>query len=129
MAYKFSDRSLKRMAGVDQRLQRVAIRAIQISRIDFGIPEYGGIRTLEDQKTLFDQGKSQCDGIHRRSNHQDGNALDFYAYVDGSASWEKEHLAQIAAAFLQAAIELDVKIEWGGLWKDFQDMPHIQIMC
>jgi len=37
-------------------------------------------------------------------------------------------LAQVACAFLQAANELQIKIQWGGLWKSFEDMPHFELV-
>lgn len=115
------------MARVDLRLIEIARRAITISKIDFGIPSTGGFRTAEQQNKLFKDGKSKADGYIKLSNHQIGAALDFYAYVDGKASWAPEHLAQIAAAFLQAAIDLRYTIHWGGLFRSFTDMPHIEL--
>ncbi|MEO5344604.1 MAG: hypothetical protein H7842_15010, partial [Gammaproteobacteria bacterium SHHR-1] len=59
---------------------------------------------------------------------------DFYAYVDGRASWEREHLAMVAAAFLQAASHLGYAISWGGLWKQRGggiygwDMVHVELV-
>lgn len=128
MSFSFSQKSLNRMSGVNPILVDVAKRAIQLTRIDFGIPEHGGLRTAEEQKLLYDQKVSRADGYTNRSNHQSGNALDFYAYVNGQASWEIEHLAQVAAAFLQAAIELNVRIRWGGLWHSWQDNPHVELI-
>lgn len=126
--YQYSQRSIQNMSGINIDLRRVADRAIQITKIDFGIPETGGVRTAEQQNALHKSGASPfCDGYENRSKHQDGNALDFYAYVDGKASWEPEHLAQVACAFLQAANELGIKIKWGGLFKSFVDQPHIEI--
>lgn len=127
MAFKFSRSSIERMNGVDKNLRNVAYRALQISKVDFGIPAYGGRRTAEEQKQLFDDGKSQLDGTEKKSYHQTGKALDVYAFVDGKASWEPEHLAMVATAMLQAASEMGVKLEWGGLWKSFVDMPHFQV--
>tara|TARA_R110002020_G_scaffold170207_1_gene359563 strand:- start:1156 stop:1554 length:399 start_codon:yes stop_codon:yes gene_type:complete len=127
MNYQFSQRSFTNMAGVRPELIEIALQAIQMSPIDFGIPSSGGLRTAEEQKALFVNGKSKCDGEVKKSYHQSGNALDFYAYVDGAASWKEEHLAIVAAAFLQAAIELGYTLEWGGLWKGFRDMPHVQM--
>ena len=126
--YAFSDRSKQRMFGVDDLLVAVAYRALEISPIDFGIPALGGKRTADEQFKLFTAGKSKCDGTLKRSKHQDGRALDFYAFVDGSASWDERHLAVVAAAFLQAAGELGVRLEWGGLWRNFKDYPHVQII-
>ncbi len=130
--YKFGSRSIKRMEGVDQALVDVAVRALEISSnridgIDFTIPKYGGLRTAKDQKKLFDRGASRADGVTNKSRHQLGKALDVIAYVDGSASFEDEHLHKVAVCMLQAANELNVKLEWGGHWKTFKDLPHYQI--
>lgn len=125
--FKFSRSSLNRLSTVNGDLQKIAMRAIEITSIDFGIPRHGGLRTAEEQRILCDEGKSLCDGYDKLSYHQTGNALDFYAYVDGRASWDTEHLAMVAAAFLQSASELGIILEWGGLWKNFVDMPHVQL--
>ena len=127
MSFKFSKRSKDRMAGVSKELKEIANLAIKISIIDFGIPEFGGKRTSEEQNGLYRAKKSKCDGYHTWSRHQYGDALDVYAYIDGKASWDEGHLALVAAAMLQAANELGYKLEWGGLWKNYKDMPHFQI--
>ena len=126
--FKLSRRSKERRDGVDPRLIEICDLALSISIIDFGIPAYGGVRTDEEQFALFQAGKSMCDGTDKRSNHQDATALDFYAYVDGRASWDEGHLALVAAAFLQAAAMLGYKLQWGGLWSGFRDMPHVQLL-
>lgn len=126
MAYKFSKRSLERLEGVDERMVRVIKKALTISRIDFGIPESGGLRTAREQRLLYLAKKSNADGVEHKSRHQSGEAIDVYAYIDGKASWEPEHLTHIATAVLQAAIYLDVPVKWGGLWKNFVDMPHFE---
>ena len=115
------------MLGVNYKLQEIAYLAIEITTVDFGVPSDGGFRTESQQKRLFDANLSQLNGVDKRSKHQDGDALDFFAYVDHKASWKPEHLALVACAMLQAASQLGYKIEWGGLWKSFQDMPHIQL--
>lgn len=124
---KFSKRSLERMWGVDERLIEVMRHAISITKVDFGIPLYGGLRSIEDQEVLFEDGKSMADGTSNRSKHQDGLAIDVYAYVDGKASWEEEHLAKVACAVLQAAARLGYKVKWGGLFRNFKDMPHFEL--
>jgi len=124
--FKLGSNSLNNRAGVDHRLIEISDRAIQLSIIDFGIPSSGGLRTIKEQAALFTAGKSKADGRTNKSYHQTGRALDVYAYVDGKASWDKLHLALIAAAMLQAASELGYRLTWGGLWK-WQDMPHFQL--
>jgi len=126
--FQFSSRSKKRMEGVDERLVKVAEEALKLTKVDFGIPEYGGWRSPEQQHKLYLDGKSKADGLYKKSYHQSGMALDVYAYVEGKASWDEGHLAQVACAMFQAAMNLGYKIEWGGLWKNFLDMPHFQLM-
>ncbi len=125
--FKLSERSKERRAGVDPRLMTICDRALEISTIDFGIPADGGIRTAERQNELFRADASNADGYTHPSYHQSGLALDFYAYVDGKASWEPIHLAMVAAAFLQAAAELGHALKWGGLWHNPVDMPHVEL--
>ena len=128
MALKLSERSKKRRSGVDPRLIEISDLAISITKIDFGHPEHSGMRSAEEQFELFKIGRSKADGYKKLSRHQTGLALDFYAFVDGKASWDKEHLAMVACAFLQAASILGYQLEWGGLWRSFQDYPHVQLL-
>jgi len=135
--FKLSDRSKQRRKGVDPKLIEISDLAIQISKIDFGIPDNGGLRTAETQNQLFKEELSQADGYEDVGKHQTGDALDFYAYIDGSSSYRHDHLAMVAAAHLQAASILGYKIEWGGLWISTKetngipygwDMAHIQLV-
>jgi peptidoglycan LD-endopeptidase CwlK len=126
--FQLSSKSKQRREGVDSRLIEISDLAIQISAVDFGHPADSGKRTAERQNELFVAGKSKCDGYNNLSNHQSGKALDFYAFVDGKPSWDTEHLAMVAAAFLQAASILGYKLNWGGLWKSFKDYPHVELV-
>lgn len=115
--FVFSKTSLSRRIGVNKKLIEISDRALELSLIDFGIPDHGGVRTKNEQNGLYKDNLSKCDGYDIRSKHQDGKALDIYAYVDGRASWEEEHITVVAAAMLQAANELGYVLKWGGLWK------------
>jgi len=125
--FYLSSQSLAQLHGTDPRITPLVQRAIQITKVDFGIPQDGGLRTSERQRELFELKVSQCDGYHHKSYHQFGRAFDVYAYVEGDASWDEKHLALVAAAILQAANELGYRVEWGGLWAS-QDMPHFQFV-
>ena len=127
MSFQLGTNSINNLAGVDGRLIDIADLAIELTNIDFGIPATGGLRTEEVQAKLFEDGFSKADGVSNKSYHQSGKALDVYAYVDGKASWDKLHLALIAAAMLQASAQLGYELKWGGLWKSWQDMPHFEI--
>ena len=53
MPFKLSNRSLKRLEGVNPMLVRVCHDALIHSTVDFGITE--GLRSLERQKKLLSQ--------------------------------------------------------------------------
>ena len=135
--FKFSNSSLKNMEGVNEDIQLVFKHAIKDSPIDFGIPSTGGLRTEGCQNELFIQGLSKCDGFDKKSNHQSGNALDFYAYVNGHTSWRPLHLSMVAGVILSTAAKLkrdgvvDINLTWGGTFGsdefDGWDMPHIEV--
>jgi hypothetical protein len=133
MTYALSVSSKRNRSGVDERLIRISDRAIEITLIDFGHGRDSGKRLPSRQNELYRNEKSPCDGYINQSYHQTGSALDFYAFIDGKASWQRDHLAMVACAFLQAASELKIKIKWGGLWRSKShpfygwDMPHIQL--
>lgn len=126
------------MKGINPDLVVIMYEAIKYSVIDFGVPKSGGLRTAGEQNKLYRDNVSKCDGILSISNHQKGEAVDFYAYINGKASWDKTHLALVASVILSTAkrlkkegrIECDIK--WGGSFgsNDFHgwDMPHIEVV-
>jgi peptidoglycan L-alanyl-D-glutamate endopeptidase CwlK len=143
--FKLSENSKQHRDGVDPRLIEISDLAITISLVDFGHGPDAGRRTDTRQHELFLEGASRADGYVHRGKHQAdptdglGKALDFYAYVDGHASWAPAHLTMVACAFLQAASMLGYKITWGGLWRSKNpeiingivygwDLPHIQLL-
>ena len=48
MSFNLSPRSLVRLEGVKPELVGVVVRAIQLTKIDFGVTE--GLRTIETQR-------------------------------------------------------------------------------
>jgi peptidoglycan L-alanyl-D-glutamate endopeptidase CwlK len=96
-------------------------RAIEISPIDFGVSE--GVRTVERQHQLFEQGKSKT----LNSRHITGHAIDVVAMIAGAANWDMANYRQISGAMKEAAKELNVDLEWGGDWTEFKDGPHFQL--
>lgn len=110
MAFKLSKRSLGRLEGVNPDLVAVVKRAIEISKVDFGVTE--GLRSVETQRQYVAAGKSQT----MKSKHLEGRAVDLVAYVGSSVSWELNLYDDIANAMRVAAIELDVPLKWGAAW-------------
>ncbi len=126
--YKLSQRSLSRLQGVETKLLAIIIESIQHSPHDFGIPQHGGLRTAEEQKLLYNDGKSQLDGTIKKSYHQTGKAFDIYGYVNGTATWNIEILTEIATHIIRLAKDrYNIKITWGGSWTNFKDYVHFQI--
>lgn len=119
--FKLSKYSLGKLQGVKQPLVDVVKKALEISEIDFGISE--GVRSLERQKQLYADGKSKT----MNSRHLTGDAVDVYAWVNGYVDWNFSNYEKIAKAMFKAAEELDVEIEWGGMWTSLKDGPHFQL--
>lgn len=125
--FSLGKKSIENLIGVDDELIGVIELAIEITKVDFGIPSTGGYRVEAEQAKLFTAGLSKCDGRVNKSKHQTGRAVDVFAYVDGKASYNTEHLAMVAAAMLQAASQLGIELKWGGHFKSFLDMPHFEL--
>ena len=112
MSFKLSSRSLERLEGVDERIVAVAKYAIGITKVDFGIPHLGGLRTMDQQRELFEKGASQT----MKSKHLEGIAIDTVAYVGARVSWELNLYDDIADAMKEAAKDVGVKLRWGAAW-------------
>jgi len=131
--YKYGKNSLAKIETVDETLQLICHKAIEIMnnkhpkshKVDFGIS--CGIRTLAIQKEMFAQGKSKADGVNNKSYHQYGLAVDFYAYVDGKANYDLVNIQAIALCFLQAASFYNVESRWGGHFSTIYDSPHFEL--
>ena len=152
MSYNLSQRSLDKLVGVDEHLQRVVKRAIQISKQDFMVLE--GIRTREQCMINYGKGRTvaQCvaKGVPAQyanpraakvtwlnnpfaSKHVTGKAVDLVPYPVDWNDLKKFDL--IAQAMLQAAKELGVPVRWGADWDDDgkprergeSDSPHFEI--
>lgn len=141
--FSFSNKSLERLNTCHPDLVIIMKRAIEVSNIDFGISE--GYRTGARQKELYDKGLSKIDGLSRKGKHNytPSLAVDIYAYYNGSASYDVEHLSYLAGLIhgisevLFAEGRITHKIRWGGNWdmdgiilldQSFDDRPHFELV-
>ena len=152
MTFNLSQKSLGRLNGVNERLQRVVKRAIELSKQDFMVLE--GVRTRQQCMTNYGKGRTiaQCvaKGVPAQyanpkaakvtwlnnpfaSKHVSGKAVDLVPYpVDWN---DLKKFDAIAQAMLQAAKELNVSIRWGADWdadgksreRGESDSPHFEI--
>ena len=130
----FSRSSKNKLMSCHDDLQKVAMLAIMISEVDFGIS--CGYRSPERQSELYAQGRTEPgkivtyrDGYNKKSKHNHILALafDVYAWIDGRANWNPEYYLKIAEAIKLSADTFDIKIKWGGDWQSFKDYPHFEI--
>ena len=108
--FVLSSRSFSRLEGVDKQLVLTVENAIQHTGVDFGV--ICGLRTVEEQKELFDSGASQT----MKSKHLEGRAVDLMAYINGRGSWELNLYDDIADAMRLAARYNGARIRWGAAW-------------
>jgi peptidoglycan L-alanyl-D-glutamate endopeptidase CwlK len=124
--YKFSNKSLEKLAGVDVKLQTLAKKVLEISPFDFAITE--GFRDRAIQNKYFCEGKSKCDGINTLSKHQQGLAIDIIVYDEnGKGTWQEKYYYQVAGIFKAVAKQMNINIRWGGDFKSIVDMPHFEL--
>jgi peptidoglycan L-alanyl-D-glutamate endopeptidase CwlK len=136
MIFKLSDRSLERMSGLNPKLINIVLLAIKRTPIDFGVAWMGGMRTPQQQKELFDQGFSKCDGYKKLSKHQSGNAVDLNVFVGSKMVENKEMLCVIAGVMFSCASELNTELRWGLDWNKngdirdntFNDQYHFELV-
>lgn len=115
MGFKLSKRSLQRLDGVHPTLVKVVSRAIELTKVDFGVTE--GVRTLATQEKYVATGKSQTmKSKHLIQADGYGHAVDLVAYVGSKVSWEVTLYDDIADAVAAAAREFDLTIRWGAAW-------------
>lgn len=126
MAYYLGKTSLKNLNGVHPDLVRVIVRAIQITKYDFGVSE--GERTLAKQKQEVAEGDSSTlDSLHLEQDDGFSHAVDIFGYVNGKADYSSKVMNKIAQAMFTAAIDEGVQLEWGGFWQKPKDKPHWQL--
>ncbi|MEQ8405948.1 MAG: M15 family metallopeptidase [Oceanicaulis sp.] len=121
MAFRFSERSERRMQGVHPDMVRVMRRALELSPLDFTVVE--GLRSLQRQHELYASGASKT----MNSRHLTGHGVDIAPIVGGSISWHWPHYYDLADVVKQAAADCGVTLEWGGDWTSFKDGPHWQL--
>lgn len=139
MTYSFGKRSSGNLSTCDQRLRRVAERALSYGVMDFSV--ICGHRSLEEQKQLFAEGKTKIDGVTRKGKHNysPSLAMDLMPYpaeVNGVNVWRDHQRFHVLAGLIYAAAaEEGVAVRWGGDWdgdgnnadSNFLDLPHFEI--
>ena len=117
MTFRLSQRSVDRLEGVHPDMTAVVERAIQLSKVDFGVTQ--GVRTLDEQKANVAAGRSQTMASkHLLQDDGFSHAVDVVAYVGPDVSWELNVYDDICDAFKEAAKEVGCSIKWGAAWSE-----------
>jgi len=149
--YNFGKRSRSRLETCHPDLIKVMEEAIKV--FDFSVLE--GLRTLEKQQEYYETGRSQLDGIHKKSKHQGiefngklvSMAIDIMPYKKGTNAFSGKqkdkdrfyYLAGVVKASASKLLEegkISYKVRWGGDWdsddifadQNFDDLPHFEIL-
>ena len=114
----YSQSSKDKLSTCDPELIRLFNEVIK--KYDCTIIE--GNRSMERQKELFREGKTKTLG----SKHLESpsRAVDVMAYPINWNDTLGQH--RFATHVYQIAMDLNIKIKWGGTWS-FYDAPHWQL--
>jgi peptidoglycan L-alanyl-D-glutamate endopeptidase CwlK len=139
MPYKLGPASRKKLEGLHPNLVAVVNRAIEVTTQDFTV--LCGVRTLEEQKELYAQGRTKPGDIvtwtlnsrHLPAADGLGRAVDLAPYPIDWKTLSK--FDAISAAMMQASNELGIPIRWGADWdqdgiareRGETDSPHFEL--
>lgn len=117
---EFSKKSKENLNTCEEDLKRLFCEVIKYH--DCTILE--GHRSMERQKELFRDGKSKTLG----SNHLSlpSKAVDVMPYPIQWDDIEGQHM--FATAVFSKAMEMGIRVRWGGSFKSFYDAPHWEII-
>lgn len=118
-----------RLAKVHPELAKRMYRIIQsLSTQGITLVVVQGLRTYAEQDAMYAQGRTKpgkrvTNAKGGQSNHNFGLAVDVAPMKAGKIDWNAP--LNVWQAIGKAG-ELE-GLEWGGRWKSFVDMPHLQL--
>ncbi|MCY7297483.1 M15 family metallopeptidase [Alteromonas sp. a30] len=108
--FQLSQTSQTRLQGVHPDLINVVEQALRATKIDFMVGE--GIRSFARQKELVQNKKSHT----LKSRHLTGHAVDLWLLPNNKITWDAAAYCTLANTMKQAAEELNIPLQWGGVW-------------
>lgn len=123
--FRFGESSERHLASCHPDLQTLARRALSRSPHDFAV--ICGARTTEQQRALYDAGKSLT--MNSRHLQRPALALDIAVLgPDGRATWQVEpYYRETIEAFRDAARDLNIPIRCGIDWSEIIDAGHVEL--
>jgi peptidoglycan L-alanyl-D-glutamate endopeptidase CwlK len=122
--YKWGKASKDRLATCDKRLQEMA--NMMLARSEFDLTITCGHRTEKEQNEAFEKGTSRAKFGQSKHNTFPSKAIDI---VPLPLNWDVKdrRWQEMALNAMWCAGKLGFEITWGGSFKKFFDMPHIEI--
>lgn len=116
------------LAGTKDIIKAVVALALKKCIIDFSVVD--GRRTFEEQRqNIINEVSWTMDSKHLPDETGLAGAVDIYPWVGGQTSHRPYFYKLIARAMFEAAIELHVRIQWGGLWsEEHEDKMHWELL-
>lgn len=123
----FDDRSERVIATLlpeAQRLARRWLRAAKKKALELGVEVklIDGTRSYAEQNKLYAKVPRVTKAKGGQSWHNFGLAFDFGLFTGGQYLGDSPHYSTLGA--LASTCEGG---DWGGSWKSFKDLPHIQL--
>ena len=116
--FKLSSRSHNKLQGVHPDMVETVMSAIRLTKVDFGVTY--GVRSIEEQKILYESGRSQTMNSKHLIQESTGysHAVDLVAYFGKDISWELNVYDDICDAMAEAARGVGCAIKWGAAWRE-----------
>jgi peptidoglycan L-alanyl-D-glutamate endopeptidase CwlK len=124
----------RKIQDCDTRLQEVWNKAYELYTITY--PDAPKVfltctyRSPAEQLDLYAQGRTKQGAIVTniksggKHNVLPSKAFDIaFKWTDGKLDWSEVHFKNFAAIVKR----LNTKVQWGGDWKNFKDLPHFQV--
>lgn len=117
----FSKRSKKNLETCNFDLKIILYRAIK--EIDFAV--ICGHRGEREQNIAYENGFSKVLFPDSEHNEMPSNAVDIAPYP---IDWNDiNRFNKLAKVIKRIAKQTNIKIKWGGDWKNFKDYPHFEL--
>lgn len=127
--YKFSNRSMEALASADDKLQLLFNEVIKV--IDCTV--IFGHRTEAEQEKQYSAGHTKLHYPRSKHNKFPSHAVDVVPYP---IDWHnRERFVYFAGIVKGIAVQLDIKMRWGGDWDNdnqlrdqtWMDLPHYEL--
>lgn len=130
----------QRIQLLHPKIRYEALKVLELAEAKFpknmAIRVVQGLRTFEEQDTLYKQRPKVTNAKGGQSFHNYGLAIDFAILIDKDNNGSYESISWDTAADMDKDRIVDWQEvvsefekagwEWGGKWRTFKDLPHCQ---